>query len=75
MNFEGATCRETDPELWFPPFPNGNRGRAVVARQLCQGCVVLESCQADVYIGNTVEDGIKAGMGPKEQLAYSRPAA
>lgn len=58
---EGAVCRQTDPELWFPEVGSS----ATAAKRICQQCPVLEQCLA--YALENQEKGIWGGTSEKQR--------
>lgn len=67
---EGALCRQTDPEIFFPEKGEKN----TVAREICSRCEVREECLE--YVDRVEADmpvydfhGIFAGMSRAERLS------
>ena len=67
---EGALCRQTDPEIFFPEKGEKN----TVAREICRRCEVREECLE--YVDRVEADmpvydfhGIFAGMSRAERLS------
>ncbi|MDH3308374.1 MAG: WhiB family transcriptional regulator [Acidimicrobiia bacterium] len=60
--FKRAACRGLSPSVFFP-VP-GNRRALAVARAICEGCQVQESC---LLAGWEQTDGIFGGLTPMER--------
>lgn len=71
-----ASCRNMDPDIWFPELPNGHSmdkearekyDREVeLALAICNGCPVKEDCLEYAYDTKTY-DGIFGGTEGKER--------
>lgn len=58
---EDASCRQTDPELWFPDLgSNANDAKAI-----CRQCPVLAECLA--YALEHQEEGIWGATSKKQR--------
>jgi WhiB family transcriptional regulator, redox-sensing transcriptional regulator len=70
-----ATCREEDPELFFPI---GNTGPALLqieeARAVCRLCNVLDQCLAWA-LESGQDAGVWGGMSEDERRALKRRSA
>ena len=70
-----ASCRDEDPELFFPI---GNEGPAEdqirEALQICAKCPVAAEC-LEWALGSGQDDGIWGGMTAGERRAYKRREA
>ncbi|EKT77461.1 WhiB family transcriptional regulator (plasmid) [Rhodococcus opacus] len=69
-----ASCRGTDTDLFFSP--DGERGnvrarRERAAKQICQGCPVLDDCRAYALTA-TEPYGIWGGMSETERARHTR---
>ncbi len=73
-------CRGTDPELFFPDHPGGNKDSALEARamiaeeaeRLCAGCPVIRDCARFAYKARV--SGIWGGVYLPDPAASSRNA-
>jgi WhiB family redox-sensing transcriptional regulator len=69
---EDATCRDTDPELFFPV---GTTGHALVqierAKQVCRECSVSEHC-LDFALDTNQDSGIWGGLTEEERRVIRR---
>lgn len=63
---EGAACRETDPELFFPE--QGDKYAAADVRGVCGDCPVREAC-LEWALDHGVEYGIWGGQTWHERKA------
>ncbi len=69
-----ASCRDFDPDLWFPEQHAGGRdGGASRAKEICAGCPVLRECALD-QLNRGGLFGIRAGValtqpGARHELA------
>lgn len=65
-----ALCAETAPEMFFP-----EKGASLAAaKRLCAACDVRERC-LEYALANNLQDGIYAGLSPKERAKLRRSAA
>lgn len=65
-----ALCAQTDPDAFFPE--SGASSRA--AKALCAECPVRVACLG-YALANNLQDGIYAGLSPKERARLRRSAA
>lgn len=72
---EGALCRDTDPELFFPV---GTTGKALVAidkaKEICDECPVRVPC-LDFALETNQDSGIWGGMSEEDRRAIRRERA
>ena len=69
---DGALCRETDPELFFPI---GTTGNALVqidnAKQVCRECPSAQGC-LDFALDTNQDSGIWGGLTEEERRVIRR---
>ncbi len=63
-----ATCREVDPELFFPEAGGGGRA----AKRVCAVCPVRTECLADALDRRDTAYGVLGGMTPSERRELLR---
>jgi WhiB family transcriptional regulator, redox-sensing transcriptional regulator len=66
--FRGS-CRQTDPEVFFPPDSERGarrRAREAVAKSFCAQCPVLEQCRAHA-LAVREPYGVWGGLNPAER--------
>ena len=72
---DGAICRDTDPELFFPV---GTTGLAVVAidhaKRVCSQCTVTQEC-LDFALDTNQDSGIWGGLSEEERRQIRRQRA
>ena len=69
---DGAICRDTDPELFFPV---GTTGNALVqidrAKEVCGECTVAQAC-LDFALDTNQDSGIWGGLTEEERRVIRR---
>ena len=69
---DGAICRDTDPELFFPV---GTTGNALVqidrAKEVCGECGVAQAC-LDFALDTNQDSGIWGGLTEEERRVIRR---
>jgi WhiB family transcriptional regulator, redox-sensing transcriptional regulator len=69
---DGAICRDTDPELFFPV---GTTGHALVqidrAKEVCGECTVSQQC-LDFALDTNQDSGIWGGLTEEERRVIRR---
>ena len=72
---DGALCRDTDPDLFFPV---GTTGHALVsidhAKRVCGECSVTQDC-LDFALDTNQDSGIWGGLSEEERRAIRRRRA
>lgn len=67
-----AACRDSDPELFFPPGHSGPARRQVAAaKSVCRRCPVTEQCLAWALHGDH-EEGVWGGHDMAERGVLHR---
>ena len=62
---EGASCSQSDPEVFFPDVGRVDLTR--LAKKICRNCVELEPCTIDAIENNYDQYGIQAGLTGRER--------
>lgn len=65
-----ASCREADPDLFFP----GPEGTTEAAVRICRGCPVLAECR-DWALSTRVRYGVWGSMTERERRRVLRRSA
>jgi WhiB family redox-sensing transcriptional regulator len=68
-----ASCRDYDPELWFPvgfTWTREQEGRAENAKMICRRCPVRERCLAEA-LAEGDEFSIRGATTPNERRAIT----
>ena len=66
--WDDASCREYDPELWFPISYTGTSEQVDEARAVCVGCPARARC-LQYAVDNDIQDGIWGATIPSERDA------
>lgn len=71
-----ASCRDEDPELFFPLGEEGpfNQRQIAQAKAVCHGCTVAADC-LDWALRGKIPEGIFGGMTGSERSALLRRMA
>lgn len=60
------SCRESDPDAWFPDFENPKGPKYSMPKKLCGKCPVRNLC-LEFALVNDEAHGLWGGMTPKER--------
>lgn len=71
--WNGAECRNYDPEIFYPDEYLTKESHRVInlAKAICNSCVIKEQC-LDYAIESREEHGILGSMTPQERQKYAR---
>ena len=61
-----VSCRESDPDAWFPEEENGKGHKYREAKKICNACPVQSLCLEFALI-NYEAHGLWGGLTPKER--------
>ena len=67
-----ASCRDKDPDLWFPSDGTGHKAKGEEAKLICSGCPVKEAC---LEFGLFQPEGIWGGADEKTRRRMRRRKA
>lgn len=70
MNFDGALCAQTDPDLWFPEHEG--TGEALRAMKFCIRCPLMAACLEYALTDPAGRYGIWAGTTSSQRKSIRR---
>lgn len=62
-----GSCRDEDPDLFFPEKARVNSKDVIAAKRICDGCPVSDDCLQNA--GD--DDGIRGGLTKKERKSLN----
>jgi len=68
---QDGSCREIDPEIFFPEPSPWMLSEIAAAKEVCSGCPVRETC-LEYALVNRIEYGVWGGLTRNERLAITR---
>ena len=67
----GISCRESDPDAWFPDDDNPLGNKYTLPKRLCAKCPVKDLC-LEFALVNEEHHGLWGGLTPRERQALRR---
>lgn len=65
------SCRESDPDAWFPDDDNPLGNKYTLPKRLCAKCPVKDPC-LEFALVNEEHHGLWGGLTPRERQALRR---